>query len=274
MMLAKPGIVACASGQVMLVEKHGRLILPDDTGLTISVPDAAGLFATLPDGTGHTMTVADDIDIFRFQDYAAMPAEYAEWEGKEVRLMNLRESWPRMDAVQYQAAVKGMELVNWAKGERFCAACGAKLRRHSEISKICPACGKEYFPRLNPAIVVLVKRGEEALLVHARTLKGNVHALVAGFVETGESLEECVRREVKEETALEIDEIRYLGSQAWPYPFQLMMGFTAAYKSGTLRFADGELTSGGFFTRQNPPVLPSPPSLTRRIIDCWVAGEL
>ena len=99
-------------------------------------------------------------------------------------------------------------------------------------------------------------------------------ALVAGFVETGESLEECVAREVKEETDLEIQNIRYYGSQSWPFPHQLMVGFTAEYLSGEINFSDGELTSGGFFTRDNPPTIPSMPSLSRMIINAWLNGDI
>ena len=122
--------------------------------------------------------------------------------------------------------------------------------------------------------MVLVTKGEEALLVHAANFKRPFHALVAGFVEAGETLEECVAREVREETTLEIEDIRYFGSQSWPFPHQLMLGFTARWREGEVRFADGELTSGGFFRRDALPDLPTPPSLSRAIIDAWIEGKL
>lgn len=190
------------------------------------------------------------------------------------RAVGLRESWAMLSPDRYAAASKGAELLDWDATERYCCRDAAPLRRNSEISKICPVCGKEYFPRLNPAIVVLVLKGEEALLVHASTLKNpDVLTLVAGYVETGENLEECVRREIKEETDLEVEEVKYFGSQAWPFPNQLMIGFTARYKSGTLRFADGEITAGGFFTPDRMPVLPTMPSLSRVIIEAWREGK-
>ena len=141
---------------------------------------------------------------------------------------------------------------------------------------VCARAGsfREYFPQLSPAVVVLVTKGEEALLVHAANFKRPFHALVAGFVETGETLEECVAREVREETTLEIEDIRYFGSQSWPFPHQLMLGFTARWREGEVRFADGELTSGGFFRRDALPELPTPPSLSRAIIDAWIEGKL
>ena len=110
--------------------------------------------------------------------------------------------------------------------------------------------------------------------MHADNFKRPFHALVAGFVETGETLEECVAREVREETTLEIEDIRYFGSQSWPFPHQLMLGFTARWREGEVRFADGELTSGGFFRRDALPELPTPPSLSRAIIDAWIEGKL
>lgn len=193
-------------------------------------------------------------------------------EGTEY--VGLRESWKLLGREEYLLAAKGAELLNWAAVTRFCSGCGSRLRRNTEISLVCPSCGREYFPQLSPAVVVLVTKGEEALLVHAANFKRPFHALVAGFVETGETLEECVAREVREETTLEIEDIRYFGSQSWPFPHQLMLGFTARWKEGEVRFADGELTSGGFFSRDALPELPTPPSLSRAIIDAWIEGKL
>lgn len=245
-------VVIAGSGKVMLINEEGRVRLP----LLSEVGIAIGAETFVMDG--YTAVAQSDVTVFP--------------ENMETR--GLRENWQLLPAEDYTAASKGMELLNWNAAERFCAACGAPLNRVDEICKRCPDCGREYFPRLNPAIVVLVTRGEEALLVHSRSLRGDVHALVAGFVETGETLEECVAREIREETSLEVSDIRYVGSQAWPYPYQLMMGFTARYESGEVVFADGELTSGGFFSRENVPEIPAPPSLSRKIIDCWLKGEM
>lgn len=218
--------------------------------------------------------IPHNAETFAFGDYVAFSPKSTDSVPEGLVWNGLRESCRILPGDDYGAVSKAAELLNWNACERYCSSDGTPLERFSEISKRCPRCGREYFPRLNPAIVVLVTRGEEALLVHARTLKGDVHALVAGFVETGESLEECVAREIKEETTLDVDDIRYIGSQTWPFPYQLMMGFTARYRGGEVRFADGELTSGGFFTRDSVPEIPSPPSLSRKIIDLWISGEL
>lgn len=184
--------------------------------------------------------------------------------------MDMRQSWQRLGDELWAAASKGAELRHFGVTTRFCASCGTPLERSSGISRRCPHCRREYWPAMSPAVIVLVKRGEEALLVHARNFAGPFYALVAGFVETGETLEECVAREIREETSLEVKDIRYFGSQSWPFPSQLMLGFTAEYAGGDLRWADGELTDGGFFRRDNVPQLPRLPSISRRLIDSWL----
>lgn len=202
-------------------------------------------------------------------DFAQSEAD-AEW-------LDLREAWMRLGDAKWQMAARAQELANFHVAHRFCGYCGAQMSSASDISLKCESCGREIWPQLSPAMVVLVTRndGEEALLVHAANFKHpDVHALVAGFVETGESLEQCVAREVKEETSIEVKNIRYVGSQSWPFPGQMMVGFVAEYESGELRLSDGELTSAGWFTRENHPPLPSQPSLSRRIIDLWLENNL
>lgn len=202
----------------------------------------------------------------------ACEASAAEWEGEAPRgytVSGLREAYPRLAPEQYAAAAKGAELLHWDAQTRFCSVCGAPMARHTPISKACTACGREVWPQMTPAVIVLIRRGPQALLVHARTFRRPFFGLVAGFVETGETLEECVAREVMEETSLRVKNVRYFGSQSWPFPSQLMIGFTADYESGELRFADGELTEGGFFTRGTLPPIPTPPSIARAMIEAW-----
>ena len=127
------------------------------------------------------------------------------------------------------------------------------------------------WPSLATAIIVLVHRGNEVLLVHARNFRGNFFGLVAGFVETGESLEEAVYREVMEETGLTITNLRYFGSQPWPYPSGLMVGFHADYVSGEIKLQKEELAAGQWFTKDNLPEIPEKLSIARRIIDDWLS---
>lgn len=220
----------------------------------------------------------EEKDCFRFDSggrhYCVLSADADVSLPEGVGWHGLRESWGLLPPQAYAAACKGAELNHFAQSVRFCGTCGTILEKHSECSRICPQCGREFFPQLYPAIVVLVIRGEEALLVHAKSFRRNFYALVAGFVETGENLEQCVAREIFEETSLRVSDIRYFGSQSWPFPSQLMLGFTARYESGELRWADGELSDGQFFTRHSLPPLPTSPSLSRSIIDAWINGEI
>lgn len=185
-----------------------------------------------------------------------------------------REEVGKYSPDEWREASGEQEREYFLQRNRFCGFCGAPTERFQRIGVRCKGCGKEIFPGLSPAIVVLVTRGsgsdEEALLVHAANFKRPMYALVAGFVEPGETLEQCVEREVKEETTLEIRDVRYIGSQSWPFPSQLMTGFRARYARGEISFADGELTSGGWYRRDSLPELPLPGSLSRAIIDAWV----
>lgn len=192
-------------------------------------------------------------------------------DGKQIEV-GLREAWNYLSEEEWKGECRKAELQYFHETHRYCGKCGSPTAATSEISVKCGSCGCEYFPSLSPAIVVLVKRGDRALLVHAANFKLPMYALVAGFVETGESLEECVSREVREETSLEIQNIRYFGSQSWPFPSQLMVAFIADYKSGEITYADGELTEGGWFAREDTPLLPTLPSLSRRLIDAWIAN--
>ena len=140
----------------------------------------------------------------------------------------------------------------------------------TDISKKCTECGKEWWPSAATAIIVRIQRDNRILLVRARNFRGNHYGLVAGFLETGESLEQCVAREVREEVGINIKNLSYFGSQPWPYPFGLMVGFTAEYDGGELNLQKEELCEGNWFTRDNMPEIPDKASIARRLIDDWL----
>lgn len=194
-------------------------------------------------------------------------------EDEHCMMIGLRPSFDVLLHSQYLKAGKAQELIYWDKNSRFCPVCGMPMEWHTTISKRCTGCGKEIWPTVATAIIVLVTRGEEALMVHARNFRGDYYGLVAGFVETGETLEECVEREVMEETGLRIRNIRYFASQPWPYPCGLMVGFTAEYAGGEIKLQASELSAGDFFTKDNMPDIPGKVSLARRLIDHWRKSE-
>lgn len=187
-------------------------------------------------------------------------------------LMGLRETFGVLPYALFRLAGKAHELLHWDATTRFCGRCGAPMHLHTDISKRCTCCGDEVWPPLATAVIVAITRhgGEEILLVQSHKFKRDYMGLVAGFVETGETLEECVKREVWEETRLHIRNLRYFASQPWPFPNVLMVGFTAEYADGELMLQTSELKKGGWFRRDNLPDIPGKVSLARRLIDHWL----
>ena len=183
------------------------------------------------------------------------------------KMMGLRETFDVLDSECYALAGKARELLYWNDNSQFCGMCGCPMKFHTNISKRCTNCGKEVWPALATAIIVAITRGEEILLVQSKNFRGDYMGLVAGFVETGESLEEAVKRETLEETGISIKNIQYAGSQAWPYPSGLMIGYTAEYESGNLQIQRSELNKGGWYSLRNLPAIPGKVSLARQLID-------
>lgn len=191
-------------------------------------------------------------------------------DNRQFEMCGLRASYYKLPQELYVKAGKCHEILYWDINTKFCGTCGAPMKMHTDISKQCTNCGKTVWPQLATAIIVLVHRGDELLLVHARNFRGDFFGLVAGFVETGETLEEAVHREVLEETGITINNLRYFGSQPWPYPCGLMVGFHADYVSGDLHLQRSELSKGAWFRRGNLPTIPEKLSLARQLIDNWL----
>lgn len=191
------------------------------------------------------------------------------------QMTGLRASYDLIPLSEYKAGGKAYQILYWDSHSRYCPVCGAATEQQTPIMKKCPDCGHEIYPRINTAIIVLIRRGEdEVLLVRARNFRGTFNGLVAGFLEPGETLEECVVREVMEETGLSVKNIRYFASQTWPYPSGLMCGFTADYAGGNIKLQDEELTTGAFFHRDHLPEIPRKLSIARKLIDAWLAHKV
>ena len=171
------------------------------------------------------------------------------------------------DDAEIALASRLKALGSWVENTRFCPSCGQPLRLHAtETALECPACGRLLFPRIEPCIITLITRGDELLLLRNVKDTRGIYACLAGFVEAGETLEQALRREVREETSLEVENIRYAGSQAWPFPDQLMMAFYADYKSGEIRIQESEIADARWFHPDALPPLPKPGSIARRLI--------
>ena len=188
-------------------------------------------------------------------------------------MCGLRQSYFKLSKALYLKAGKCQELLYWDQNTRYCGVCGAPMRMDTDISKKCTECGKEIWPQLATAVIVLIHRGDEVLLVRAKNFRRDYYGLVAGFVETGETLEEAVAREALEETGVTITNIRYFGSQPWPYPCGLMVGFNADYVSGEIHLQQSEIAKGGWFRKDNLPEIPEKLSIARMLLDAWT-GEV
>jgi len=186
----------------------------------------------------------------------------------------LRQVYGRLDENLFWIAARGVQIVDWDRSHQFCGRCGAPMEaKATERAKLCPRCGLHHFPRLAPAIIVLVERGRALLLARSRHFAKGMYSVIAGFVEPGETLEEAVVREVREEIGISIKEIRYFGSQPWPFPHSLMIGFTATYEDGEIVLDDSEIEDAGWFTRDNLPPLPGKISIARRLIDGFLEKQ-
>lgn len=189
---------------------------------------------------------------------------------EKFEMCGLRQSFYKLSQPLYLKAGKCQELLYWDQNTQFCGVCGSPMQMDTDISKRCPNCGKTVWPQLATAIIVLINRGDDLLLVHAKNFKTDFYGCIAGFVETGESLEEAVVREVAEETAITIKNLRYFKSQPWPYPCGLMVGFFAEYESGELKLQESELSRGNWFNKNSLPTIPEKLSLARMLIDKWL----
>ena len=227
---------------------------------------------TIPYGENPPVPVSHTLEV----DYRdGLPARTAELdtpvEGNDRYVhMGLRASWDYISRACYEKAGKAFQLLYWDSHSRFCPVCGTPTVQTTSIMKQCPSCKHEIYPTISAAMIVLIRKEDSILLVHARNFRGTFHGLVAGFLEVGETLEECVRREVREETSLEVDNITYFGNQPWPYPSGLMVGFIADYVSGEIKLQDEELSSGAFYTKDNLPEIPRKLSLARKLIEWWL----
>jgi NAD+ diphosphatase len=193
--------------------------------------------------------------------------------GDGYQMRGLRQLFGQMEEGLVWAAGRAGQLVHWHRNHRFCGRCGAPTEDHpEERAKLCPICGLLNHPRVSPAIIVAVVRDHRLLLAHAHRFPATFYSVLAGFTEPGETLEECVQREVIEEVGVQVKNIRYFGSQPWPFPDSLMVAFTAEYAEGEIRVNPEEITDAGWFAADALPEIPPPISIARRLID-WFAKE-
>lgn len=198
-------------------------------------------------------------------------------KGAKREMDDLRLKLGSMTHDEIKAASRERELEEWRVTNRFCGRCGAPTVPHpdpAERAFVCTKCGAAAYPRISPAVIVLVSRGDSILLQRNSHYKSANWSLVAGFVDPGEDLEEAVRREVAEESSISVKDIRYIRSQTWPFPSNLMIGFRAEWESGDLVPDGDEVLESAWFRRDALPEIPRPGSIARSLIDDWSAGRI
>tara|TARA_R110002126_G_scaffold17798_2_gene68837 strand:- start:4006 stop:4860 length:855 start_codon:yes stop_codon:yes gene_type:complete len=186
---------------------------------------------------------------------------------------HIRQAYARLNNDDlFNMISRAKQLIHWDQNTQFCGRCGKTNQlNHTEHSKTCTECTFMIFPQIAPAMLVLIWREDELLLARTPQFKPGVYSILAGFVEPGETLEQTVIREVREEAGISIKNIQYVGSQPWPFPSNLMLGFTAEYDHGDLNIDDDELEDAQWFKLDQLPQLPKPMSLSRIMIDQHLA---
>ncbi len=187
-------------------------------------------------------------------------------------LFGLRALAGFLDAELFSVVGRAMHAADWLTHSRFCGRCGsATMLSPTERCTVCPSCDNHIYPRISPAIITLVRRGDEALLASNAKFPGVFYSTLAGFSDIGEALEETVVREVQEEAGVRVYRVKYFGSQPWPFPNSLMIGFMAEWESGEIVIDPAELSDAKWFTVDALPPIPPPISIARRLIDTWIA---
>jgi NAD+ diphosphatase len=196
---------------------------------------------------------------------ASAPAGMS-WEG-------LRTLFSVLDDAHFALAGRALQLIDWDRSHQFCGRCGERTEAHPEERvRVCPACKLSAYPRVAPAVMALITREDQILLARSPHFPAGMYSALAGFVEPGESLEQCISREVAEEVGVQVASPRYVASQSWPFPHSLMIAFVCEWVSGEIRPQESEIEEAKWFKVLQLPKLPSKISIARRLIDGEVAS--
>lgn len=230
---------------------QGRFLHDPDSMRFLGNTDFHLLIGHLDNTACHLLRISDPVDLPGLS-----------WHG-------LRTLIGQVDDDVYRLLGLAQQLEAWYDSHRFCGRCGATMQpRGEERAMECSTCDLRQYPKLAPCIIVLITRGDEVLLARSPHFRPGFFSTLAGFIEPGESVEECLHREVMEEVGVEVDQLEYLGSQNWPFPNSLMMGFHARYVSGNIIPQPGEIEEAGWWHVDDLPGIPPPGSISRWLIDC------
>jgi len=246
-------------GQIYWLLRHGDALL-------LAIGDDG---VDLPRGRADDFPgLRDELPVGEWRGLPCRAAELDEpattWPGE---LAPLRRIFAHLGMEGFALAGRGVQLLDWQRHHRYCGACATPTERlPAEFAMRCPNCGLIAYPRLSPAVMVLVRRGRQLLLARSPRFPEGMYSALAGFVEPGETLEQCAVREVREEVGIAIANLRYFGSQPWPFPNSLMVAFFADYAGGELRPDGIEIGAADWFAPEALPVLPMPMSIAHQLI--------
>ncbi|WP_143870509.1 NAD(+) diphosphatase [Catenovulum sediminis] len=255
---------------VWVVVRHDEVWLTD-SDYTLPVARKSELFASVEQN--KILHLGESLGRPVYMVSASSVALAAEFPAK---FCNLREfiTQAQMDDVSFSFAAKAIQFQQFLQTHKFCGRCGKKMTAVSwELAMHCKHCQHRCYPRLSPCVIMAVLKDEQLLLAVGKKSRSGRSSILAGFVEPGETLEHAVAREVKEEVGIEIDQIQYFGSQPWPFPHQIMVGFIARYKSGEIQVDEREILSAAWYNLDSLPQTPGRYSIAGRMIDSLVAGH-
>jgi NAD+ diphosphatase len=253
------------SGDKLLVKKN---VTNEKKFVIVQFSDISAFLNDMKPGTVHFIGTENGFNYYCFQAQTSFEIEKPGFE-----FCDLRSLMIFFDAAQFRLACLASQVLYWDRSTKFCGECGSETGySSSERAKTCAKCSAILYPAITPAIVVAVIKENKILLAHNKKFADDVYSLIAGFVDPGESLEECVQREVFEETGVAVADVKYFKSQPWPFPSSLMVGFTAKYLSGEIKPDGVEIVHAAWFGRDDLPLLPRYGSLSRKIIDALMTG--
>jgi len=250
-----------------LVHPKGLVVAREGDGRRVRLPTEAEVtalgVAAEPAQTHEIGTLGDSLAMTTAIGDAPLPEPFF--------VAGLRELFGAVSEEVFGYAGRAAQIIEWATTHRFCGRCSTPTERvDGERCMRCPKCGHLAYPRITPAIIVLVRRGDEALLARGARFPLPFYSTLAGFAEIGESLEETLAREVREEVGIEVKNIRYFGSQPWPFPNSLMVGFLAEWAAGEIKIDGKEILDAQWYGRGALPPIPPKISIARRLIDAWL----